>query len=75
MAQSNNSGVSIGFTGLLTILFIALKLTKIITWSWFWILFPVLFPFWLGLFLIVVGFIGAGLSAGYLAIKKSKKQK
>jgi len=30
----------IGFSGLLTILFIALKLTGVITWSWWWVLSP-----------------------------------
>ena len=28
------------FGGLLTVVFIALKLCKIITWSWLWILSP-----------------------------------
>lgn len=32
----------IGFAGLLTILFIGLKLAGIITWSWFWVLSPLL---------------------------------
>ena len=30
----------IGFTGLLTIVFIILKLCNIITWSWWWVLSP-----------------------------------
>ena len=32
--------MTIGFPGLLTILFIALKLTGSITWSWVWVLSP-----------------------------------
>ncbi len=39
--SSNNSGI--GFVGLLTIVFITLKLTKYIDWSWWWVLSPVLF--------------------------------
>ena len=41
MAKNNagNSG-GIGFTGLLQIVFIALKLTKVISWSWWWVLAP-----------------------------------
>lgn len=35
--QPNNG---IGFVGLLTILFIALKLTNHISWSWWWVLSP-----------------------------------
>lgn len=36
---TQNSG-GIGFVGLLTILFIGLKLTGFITWSWWWVLSP-----------------------------------
>jgi hypothetical protein len=36
-----NSGVTIGFTGLLTIVFITLKLCKVINWSWVRVLSPV----------------------------------
>ena len=32
----------IGFFGLLTIAFIVLKLCNVITWSWFWVLSPIL---------------------------------
>lgn len=38
--QTNRSG-GIGFVGLLTILFIGLKLTGYITWSWWWVLSPI----------------------------------
>lgn len=42
MANSSNSSSStgIGFTGLLTIVFIVLKLLGKITWSWWWVLSP-----------------------------------
>lgn len=41
--MSNNTSSSssgIGFTGLLTVLFIGLKLTGYISWSWWWVLSP-----------------------------------
>jgi len=38
--QSQRSG-GIGFVGLLTILFIGLKLTGYIDWSWWWVLSPI----------------------------------
>jgi len=45
----------IGFSGLLTVLFIGLKLGGIIHWSWFWVLSPLIFSTILGiLFLIVI---------------------
>jgi transmembrane Fragile-X-F protein len=45
----------ISFTGLLTILFIGLKLTHNIDWSWWWVLSPM----WItaGLALLVVLFV------------------
>lgn len=43
----------IGFAGLLTILFIGLKLTHYIDWSWWWVLSPL----WIPLGLVVLGFI------------------
>ena len=38
-----------GFLGLLTILFVGLKLTGFIDWSWWWVLSPMLM--WAGLLL------------------------
>jgi hypothetical protein len=55
-ATATASG-GIGFTGLLTILFIALKLTGIIHWSWFWVLLPILLSIGLGVLFIVGLFI------------------
>lgn len=56
--NSSKSGVSIGFGGLLTILFIGLKLTNYITWSWLWVLSPLWIPIAIVLFLfMIVGFI------------------
>ena len=40
MSNSNNSSGGIGFAGLLTIVFITLKLTNTIDWSWWWVLSP-----------------------------------
>lgn len=39
MSDNNNSS-GIGFTGLLTIVFIVLKLLDKIDWSWWWVLSP-----------------------------------
>lgn len=48
--NENNTRGGIGFCGLLTIAFIILKLCKVITWSWIWILSPL----WISLVLIVL---------------------
>lgn len=64
---------SISFCGLLTILFIALKLTNYITWSWLWVLSPLWIPFAIGfaigLVAIVVMLI-LGIIAAILGGKK-----
>lgn len=39
-SSSSSSSGGVGFTGLLTILFIALKLLHKIAWSWWWVLSP-----------------------------------
>lgn len=38
--ENNNSVRGVGFTGLLQIAFIVLKLVGVIDWSWFYILLP-----------------------------------
>lgn len=42
MSTNNSSSSSgIGFTGLLTIAFIVLKLCNVINWDWVWVLSPI----------------------------------
>jgi hypothetical protein len=58
--MSNNSSSSssgIGFPGLLTVLFIGLKLTGHITWSWVWVLSPLWISALIGLTIIAIVFI------------------
>ena len=58
----------IGFVGLLTILFIGLKLTGYITWSWWWVLSPI----WIST-LVVVGFFLV-LVIGFIIIELLSKK-
>lgn len=44
MSKESNSSSGIGFFGLLTILFVALKLTDNIDWGWTWVLSPIWIP-------------------------------
>lgn len=51
MTQSNTSASTsggVGFTSLLTLLFIGLKLTGHIDWTWVWVLSPI----WISLALV-----------------------
>jgi hypothetical protein len=57
MANNNSSSSSgIGFPGLLTVLFIGLKLTNHITWPWVWVLSPLWISALLGLTIIGIVF-------------------
>lgn len=47
-------GGGIGFVGLLTIVFIVLKLCGVIAWSWWWVLSPMLLVFALTLITFTV---------------------
>jgi membrane protein YdbS with pleckstrin-like domain len=49
-SSSSSSSGGISFTGALTVLFVGLKLTNVITWSWWWVLSPI----WISLSLAVV---------------------
>ncbi len=68
---SSTASISgIGFTGLLTIVFIVLKLTNVINWSWLWVLSPV----WIEIALVIaIVLIGVGVT--YLIIKPIKNRK
>lgn len=47
--SSQTSSGGVGFVGLLTILFICLKLTGYVAWSWWWVLSPL----WIALLVVV----------------------
>lgn len=47
--QTETKRGGIGFMGLLAILFIGLKLTGHIAWSWWWVLSPLWLPLAVGL--------------------------
>ncbi|MFA5261527.1 MAG: hypothetical protein WC450_09890 [Candidatus Omnitrophota bacterium] len=52
--SSSSSSRGTGLAGLLAIVFITLKLCKVIDWSWWWVLAPIWICFLIG-FIIVFG--------------------
>lgn len=54
MNNNNSRATGIGFTGLLTIVFIVLKLVKVINWSWWWVVSPLWISTGLGVLLITI---------------------
>lgn len=51
--QDNNYSGGINFFSLLAILFIGLKLTGFIQWSWLWVLSPIWIPLVAVIFIIL----------------------
>jgi len=65
MSRNNDvtvSGGCSGFTSLLTIAFIVLKLTGYIDWSWWWVLSPIWISILLAIFIIFIAIIVVALS-------------
>ena len=62
--------MKIGFLGLLTLVFIVLKLTHYIDWSWLWVLSPL----WLGwLVVTAILFVYALIVFGKTTVKSKNK--
>lgn len=65
MSTEIKSG-GVGFGGLLTLLFIGLKLGGVIQWSWWWVLSPLWIP--LGILIGVLALFGLiGLIVGVIS--------
>jgi hypothetical protein len=72
MSSNNTSTVVRGtsLSTLLTVLFVALKLTGVIDWSWWWVVSPI----WISWGLFVVLFVLLLIAAvGYKLYKKRSK--
>jgi len=59
---SSSSSGGVGFVGLLTIVFIVLKLLHYINWSWWWVLSPI----WIAIIFVVVVLLGIILAVSIL---------
>lgn len=54
MSDKISNGSGLEFTGALTIAFIVLKLTNVITWSWWWVLSPIWILLSLAIVLLII---------------------
>lgn len=54
MSDNSSRSGGIGFAGLLTIVFIVLKLLGKITWSWWWVLSPLWISFGLVILILFI---------------------
>lgn len=62
------------FVPLLTLIFITMKLTAVIDWSWWWVLAPIWGPFAL-ITLIFIGGMSVAAIANYFSDRKNKKKR
>lgn len=67
--MSNNSG-GIGFAGVLTTVFITLKLTEVIDWSWWWVFSPII----ISVGFVLVFLIGCALLIAWSESTGKKKR-
>jgi hypothetical protein len=74
MSDSNSSGSNggIGFCGMLAILFIGLKLTHHIDWSWWWVLSPLWIPMSIALAMLAIWLlvVACGAIGGWAKTKR-----
>ena len=67
----NRDTGGVSFLGLLTLLFIGLKLTGYITWSWIWVLAPIWIP--ISIALLILSVVVLLVALGKLDIDKTIK--
>ncbi len=71
--NNNSASNGIGFSGLLTIVFIVLKLIGVINWSWLWVLSPLWIGAALGIIVILIVFIIAARTGGTVTIRRKNR--
>ena len=55
--QNNTINIELNFTGLIFIVFLILKLTNTINWSWWWVFSPVWIPIAIVIMIFLIAFI------------------
>lgn len=71
--HSSQTSSGIGFFGLLTIVFIVLKLCNVIAWSWVWVLAPIWIPTAIIIIAILIYLICVMINTAIKNKKKGKK--
>ena len=52
--MANDTSGGLGISGVLAIVFIVLKLCKVIDWSWWWVLSPIWIPIVVAVILYII---------------------
>ena len=72
MSESKSVSVNFPFLGILTLIFITLKLTGHIAWSWLWVLSPLWIPFAVVIGIALIVLIIALVTGAPLNTRKRK---
>lgn len=70
-SSSSSSSGGVGFVSLLQILFIGLKLAKVIDWSWWWVLSPT----WISFAILLLVLLVIGIIIVLAAIREDRKSR
>jgi len=71
MSDNKSTSSGVGFSTLLLLLFITLKLCHVIDWNWWWVLSPL----WIGAGLCLLVLLGMGIYYLIYSLLASKKRK
>jgi uncharacterized protein (DUF983 family) len=75
MASKSNSGTGLSLSAVLFIVFLVLKLTGNIDWSWWWVTSPLWIPFALVLSIFGIVFLGVVIALIFGASVEDIKSK
>ena len=70
--KKTHRNCGVGFMQFLTILFIVLKLTGVIDWSWWWVLSPIWVSVSLAFLLVFLAVVFTGLAHAMTACNRRK---
>ena len=59
MSDNSTGGGGLGLAGVLTAVFVTLRLTNLISWPWVWVLSPVWISFIIGVAILLIAFVVA----------------
>lgn len=66
--------MKLGFFSLLTLMFIGLKLTNFIAWSWLWVLSPLWIPLAISLTIVIIIAMVSGVDEAVSVVNKASKK-
>ena len=55
--MSNNTSSQLGLGSMMFLVFLVLKLTKVINWSWWWVTAPIWIPVAIAIAVLLVGIV------------------